>query len=1228
MGPSNGLSAADSKALAFDMGVRLWRVEVALAVRKLLSLGRAYDVRYSLPSAAFDGLKLADLGVHVTAIMDSHVFQVATRTDEPPRFPMEFVDKVAGKSAACDPICTVEADDYLVGTGVEDFLVCPRKLKQVEKDVAAVGAQVTIKLEQSKGDRKTLVLRFVRMGASVRDDPRVGRTPGRVLRVLDELDAHRLQLSTRYEQMIAQDRLAVQRLHSAKKLLMYVKIMSFETRKSVMGDRKFQFAAKFREWYAEITRDNEVEEDVAMAGEKELEQPVEDMAVDMSSEQDENGGYNSNPALKSTVPSILRQNGSKSSASKASSAAPKKRVTFAMDVPLEPTLSATSAAPTPTPSPPEPPSVQPIEAAAPPKPRSYGVDEGRAYLLALVGPNVDIVSTLQELATVVQSIPLSTMSKEFNVAAGLKLRREVQMAGPSQYNARVRLGHLAFDCSATVDRDATIGALSRLTRAVMEHRRLYNDMLAHLKSQFGFCSANDTRKVKDATFNYLITNKIARLYERPGGDPGNVIYDVVANIQEFPLVCKRGSSVPSTKSEAVDDLMSFLMELIDQYEESLKLDRVEHIKNELEPTKTEIAQTRQEHADGYSEAGNYDKVDHHGGIDTDSAQERAGSSANADSRNAELRSMGILRKRQYAPNTEERYEDERAAPRPRLSYSTREPATPVSSERSYAEREDDNVSNVDTPILFVEDRSGSAPRRDAPPRSEDQTAKARSDVYQELLKLLFRDREKVVSAVKGIVWDLRVKSETIPLSSTFSITRTATTRNDGVVSCVLTVSESVVEACGEATSIGIAKDKATTILINTLDGIIDTWKALLATYNDRLTQTPTTLMAGNETQAKNHDKVSTSEKLVPPMYMYFILVRGINGLRGSLKYRGAEHTRIVPNVAANIRMERLREGIFEVLVDVNDVIRFKASKMAKADACNAAVDGMLWKLNRIRSIWAQLLHFLDNKSLAYISLADSFQALKLSGIASITTAVEEPPRPAFGRSAQGSRSGVHCAVRVDGHVLCRATWETEAEARRLVEWRAVQFLVDLIDCGLDSKPLDGNDDKMEVDGEVPVVRTSVAWSCLIRIQDASDTSSYHEFPVDAFWCRTRDGKVAAEFPEGRGIVVTQRGTVGMERMETEVRNLHESVMEFFCLESAYDHWKFVRQLVRYSDKRKHNSRALALTISPECPYNMYLIPPGASINSEHNSYWPEKALPRFGIDRKSVVGFLTKKRIG
>ncbi|GMF42956.1 unnamed protein product [Phytophthora fragariaefolia] len=951
------------------------------------------------------------------------------------------------------------------------------------------------------------------------------------------------------------------------------------------------------------------------------------------------------------------------------------------------------------------------------------------------------------------------------------------MVGPSQYSARVQLGHVSFDCTATIDRDATIGALSRLTRAVMEHRRLYGDMLAHLKSQFGFCFTNDTRKVKDATFNYLITNKIVR----PIGDSGNVIYDVVANIQEFPLICKRGSSLPSTKSEAVDALLLFLMELIDQYEESLKLDRVEQIKKEVElTTKTEIAQPHQ--ADEHDEVDDYNQENSNIGIDA--SHEHTAIIENSDSRNAELRSMGILRKRHYAPSTEESYEDKRSAPRPRLVYSTSQPHSSVQSERRYVEREDEYVSAVATPSLFVEDRSGSDPRRDTPSRSVDETAKAKSDVYQELLKLLFHDRDKVVAAVKGIAWDLRVKSETIQLSSIFKISRTATRRHDGVVSCTLTAPEGVVEACGEGSSIEIAKDRATTILINTLDGIISTWKALLVTYNDRLAQTPTTLMAGNETQAKNHDKVSASEKLVPPLYMYFISVRGtlaistaclnakdakrsanerwrdileelnkltpapncsktnttrstsattattstssnqprppatqvkssnlilcsddemddddddydrysdggfdddddwdpsavktapqppavaereaafareiekhydeesesstsddakfraairslftptdelcagINQLRRSLKYRGAEHKRIVRNVTANISMERLREGIFEVLVDVNDVIRFKASKMAKPDACNAAVDGMLGKLNRIRSIWAQLLHFLDNKSLAHVSLEDSFQALMLSGIASV-----HPPRP-FGRNAHDLRSGTHCVVRVDEHVLCRATWDSEAEARRLVEWRAVQFFVDLIDCGLDPKPIDGEDEKMEIEGETPIVQTSVAWSCLIRIQDASDSKNYHEFPVDAFWCRSRDGMTPEEFPEGRGIVVTQRGTVAMERMETEMRNLHESAMTFFCLESAYDHWKFVRQLVRYSDKRKHNSRALALTMSPTCPYNVYLIPPGASINSEHNSYWPEKALPRFGIDRKRVVGFLTKKRIG
>ncbi|GMF15719.1 unnamed protein product [Phytophthora lilii] len=1267
MGPLEGSvdasveAAAVCRAVAFDMGVSLWRAEVALAVRKLLSLGRAFEVRYSLPGAALE-LRLEHLGLEVADLMKSHVFQVA-RLAQAPRFRMEFVDKVAGRAAANDPICTVEPDDYLVGVGAEDLLLCPRKLKQLEKDVAAAGAEVGVKQELTKSATKTLVLRFVRMGAAVRDDPRLGRTPGRMLRVFDELDAQCLQLTTRYEQLIKQDRIAVKRLLTAKKLLMYVKIMNAQLRTDMMEDRKFQFAYKFRKWYAGITseegqtdtEDTTKDNDEDMDGD----QPVE---VDMRPEQPDNDIHSSKPAAALNTTSILRR---QSSTSGPSTVVPKKRVTFAMDITPESSSSGTSTVmsrnrgtiavgigpehagasertpnrleATPGPQPQQ----EGTTVAA--RPRTYGVDEGRAYLLALVGPNVDLVSTLQELAVAVQNVPLLQMSKDFILAAGLKV-------------------------------------------------------------------------------------SLLLLHERPSGDPDNVVYDVVAYILEFPLICRRGSSLPSTKSEVVDALMLFLMDLIDQYEEGLKRDREEHIKNEFVPPKMEPTEPQdQEQSYEYSDMENYNEVDN--------VREHSASIETGGTREDELRSMGILRKRQYAPTPDEDCRDERGVPRPRLSYSVPDPETRPQYRR-YSEQENGSVLAENTPSLFVEDRSGSEQNPDTPSRSADVVAKEKSDVYYELLMLLFRDRNKVVETVTAIVWDLNARSHTVSLSPSLMIHRTAIKQRNGLISCTLSTSEGVVEAYGEGSSIESAKNKATSTLINTLDAIIKTWEELLTTYNDRLAQTPTTLMAGNETQAKNRDKVQAVEKLVPPMYMYFIYVRktlaistaclnakdakrsanekwrdildllnkmksaaapscsssssassshtadtsvasrtattnqarplppptqvkkpnlilcsddemddddddydnysdggfdddwdpsaiktapapavseleaaftnemeksydegsesgvtddakfraairslftpaddlcaGINRLRASLKYRGAEHRTIVSNVQANIRMERLREGKFEVMVDVNDVIRFKASKMTKPDACHAAVDGMLAKLNKVRSIWAQLLHFLDVKSLSYVSLTESFQALKLSGIAS----------------------------------------------------------VHLIDCGLDSKPLDGEDDKMDIDGEVPMTRNSVDWSCLIRIQDASDTSMYHEFPVDAFWCRNRDGMAPEEFPDARSIVATQIGTVGMERFETEVRNFHESTMAFFCLDSAYDHWKFVRQLVRYSDKRKHNSRALALALSPECPYNMYVIPPGASINSDHNSYWPEKALPRVGIDRKNVVGFVTKKKIG
>ncbi|KAI9913626.1 hypothetical protein PsorP6_006713 [Peronosclerospora sorghi] len=129
------------------------------------------------------------------------------------------------------------------------------------------------------------------------------------------------------------------------------------------------------------------------------------------------------------------------------------------------------------------------------------------------------------------------------------------------------------------------------------------------------------------------------------------------------------------------------------------------------------------------------------------------------------------------------------------------------------------------------------------------------------------------------------------------------------------------------------------------------------------------------------------------------------------------------------------EGLFKVTVDGNDVLRFQALKAVKSDACSAAVDGTLVKLIKIRSVWAQLLHSLDIHSLSSIAPIDSFRDLKFSGIASVPI-TNEPPRKPFSRDSR-SDSDVHCWVRVDEYVLCRATWKTEGEAHRFAESRGL-----------------------------------------------------------------------------------------------------------------------------------------------------------------------------------------------
>ncbi|RLN50798.1 hypothetical protein BBJ28_00013867 [Nothophytophthora sp. Chile5] len=1675
----------DPELSAFELRVRLWKAEVALVVQRLLSLGCAYEVRYSLPRPATAApCQLPDFGFDVNALMNSHVFQVKEIC--PSRFP-RCVLGVNREGKPSSDICAIAPDDYLVGMGVDDFLICPRKLKQLHSAVAGVQARDD---PEAASGKQEVVMRFVRLEKCVRIDPRAGRTHGRILRTLDEIENRWQQLAGQYKALIKRDRLVVQRLQSAKKLLQYVKITRYETLNTVMKDDAFQFARRFQRWYTAVTGpqlgdedgsssegDSDVEftaNDEEPMEEQAPEQQVEGMEVDMSSLgslQEERvselpdvrnaapnswAGHPQAPQPAARVPrtrfasstlslndrfqqapgvrrapfaaanSLRVINGSASHASeidlswlsvlpgneirwlhnakvvleifmtgvassfeaeypsigevpRLSSAiaqqlflryverrgkvenmalqkefvqharmvrsnlknpenkqlrsdlvagvltpaelcnmtseelAPealrkerqRRRDVYAQPIKAPtgkaliktkhgfkevdlggagdsqetdppPTLATLNLGGSPGSSnsdsvslaPPassgneleavdvsmdisddntQPATAKPrmkendtrraerrddvpertidlgrkqrlpkkrvrfapddlLEQANEPERRSkaqviaqqrlrteeeeraekndsIAVDEGQHFLLALLGPTVDLVSTLEQLAMAARSGSLSSRSREFNLAQGVQS-----------------------------DREATLGAISRLINAVVECKRLYGDLLTHLKNHFGLSADNDTRKVKDAALNYLVDHKIVRHSEAKGVDVA-----VMAHIQDLPLVRKRGSNLIDVRSETADALIMFLIELITQYEESQRCDQEAQrdiamdssCEPDVQPYRGGSNEQRDtsHRRDSHIEAG-------------DAQEEKPATSA------------VVNRKRRYAE--ENAHEQERDATRARLAYAPPNTEASAQRERKYVEQTRGN-SLAPSPESSVEpffvDQVGARRGQLTPVRSEDVASKAKSEAYQELLLLMFKDREKVVRMVESITWDFNTTSETIMLPSKLSvsgrvgdvlcsvtrccmslrtincafclfgqISRVATTAENGLVKCVLTGVENVVEASGEGSSLQVAKNQATSNLIKALDYMVQTWKALLSTYKNRLDNTPTTLMAGNETQAKNRDKVSTSEKLVPPMHMYFIFVRdtlaistaclnakdakrsanerwrdildsltkleashaatrsasvsnngvtaglpapsrpltasqvvrpqrhkpasnlvlcsddedddnydddygnssggeyddgwdpsvvkdargerstvetpvstqaqlidrelelpydessesggtddakfraairslftpsddlcaGINKLRGSLKYRGADFKTIVPNVTANIRMERLREGTFEVRVDVNDVIHFKAEKKAKADACDAAVEGVLAKLNEIRSVWAQLLHFLDVKSLEHVSIMESFNALKLANITSIDTKVEDPPRIvnlARGATDYDETAIVHCAVRVGGRVLYRATGATEGEARCLADCRAAKFFTELIDCGLDSGSVDG-DETMEESVAQPSGPASIDWSCRIRIQDAVDVASFHEFKVGGYWCHVRNGMKPDEFPQTGEIVATQRGTVAMKKMEEEVRNFHESVLAYFRLESAYDHWKFVKQVVRYGDKRQRGSRALELTIAPECPYNMYLIPPGGSINSDQNAYWPKKIFSFIGANQKEVVGVLTKKRIG
>lgn len=272
-GPATPLSAADAQRIQFDCRVRLWGLEVRLLARKLLSLGRSYEVRFLLPPVGSNQrLQLPDLGFDMMSLMDSHLLQVKAVVAS--RVAQQVVPErpfVGVGIPRLEDVRAIHVEDYLVGMNTQDFLVAPVPLPQFRKQI-------------QQQTQQELVLRFVRLDRFVQVDQK--RTHGHVLEVLNYIEAQHAELSRTYAGLLERNRTIVTReLAREKKLLAYVRIIAVETRKTVMEDDRFQFACNFQQWYAAITElqgdEEESEEDV------QEEQSFDYEAIDISDDEDE-----------------------------------------------------------------------------------------------------------------------------------------------------------------------------------------------------------------------------------------------------------------------------------------------------------------------------------------------------------------------------------------------------------------------------------------------------------------------------------------------------------------------------------------------------------------------------------------------------------------------------------------------------------------------------------------------------------------------------------------------------------------------------------------------------------------------------------------------------------------------------------------------------------------------------------------------------------------------------
>ncbi|KAF1333813.1 hypothetical protein FI667_g2707, partial [Globisporangium splendens] len=1069
----------------------------------------------------------------------------------------------------------------------------------------------------------------------------------------------------------------------------------------------------------------------------------------------------------------------------------KKRVSFAEDVSIAHSINPSAATRNE--------STQPEPANQKPAFRPVGVKEARDFLLALFNPAYDLSESLRLFVDTLKAAPLATMSREFVLAPGVKLYREPHALDQYVYKVQVQLGHLYVESTGRNERQTNIDAVDRLIASLGNFKRLFGDLLDQLSHKYRFDATNDSRQVRDRVFSYLVGTRIVKsfvqivmppvfLYEENGVEIEE--YQAQISIDNLLLASCRNPTLTVARNEVSQELLSFLLDLITQrstYHEPQYYNGASaggfpsssHQHGVPPPQRNLFRPEVQDERTNY-----YDE-------DQDMEPDRFNSNETRQSDE----DRNLYRKRQYQPSRDDLH-DEPVFVRQRVEEA------PLSYERSDArDVKEPLVSTVNpsihqeaaekAPLFYVDNAGDQKPHADRTLKAltEEQRIKAEIGAYHELMKKMFEDRDDVMTRLNNIVWDATREYTWIEFSSKLGVTQVVKkVPGKDLFWCELQIFEGRMRVHFEDKILEVAGRRAMDELKQIIDRIFADWQLLLRTYRDRKKNTPTTLMAGNETRSKNQRflairhkclnqkmaKRSASEEFRDVLESFYEvteqkikaeatasnanrtpggsaqrnipniraetnqprqpeqkkkaanlvlcsededdddesdyssddsdygrapvtvksdnigqtksqmdatavklmdllekekripydmsservkaddarlravmrslftisddLCAGISSLRGYLKFAGSAEKEIVQNVKATIHMERLQEGILEVRVAVNDVIHFKAAEATKHDACNAAIDGALKKLNEIRNVWVQLIHFFHMKELSVSNITESFQALRLANIApclivsipvlQITTTIEKTSWSRdYGRRASlhvPSQNGVHCVLKIGDYVVYRVAGDTEEEAKALADCRTAKYIANLIDAGLDPEPVDGEDVKMPIDLDGGAIsEPPIDWSCLARIADVVDSASFQDFRVGGTWCLRETSTIpsAEEFPVAN-LVITQCKKIPIKELEDMLSDLHESAVTFFTLESAFEQWKLVRAVAAYGHKAPSLAFALELNITPACKYSMYLIPPGASINSKENLYWPESRFPRELRDRKQIYGFI------